>query len=396
MATSTTTLKLPFHRLNSIKAAEFERLTAINTEVANNLLEIPKKERKKLTSASFASIEIGSTWINQTIRNANAKTKAKKFKRMWLETNNQNYEISKQGKFYTVAFNLIRGRKGRVPLTVHQASHAKVLDRIIAGGAKLGSIKICKSFKGIWYALISVSMEVPDPKPVTKWIGVDRGQNNLAVAAIPDSFARFWKGGQIKALRRQYAKLRKQLQETKKLSVVKRLERRERRMMTHINHIISKELVQFAKDFGMGLRFEDLSGIRQTSKQRKKTKSDSGENRDFWAYYQLEQFTMYKAIREGVPFEKIPPAYTSKSDHRNGVIGKRSGHWFTGFDGYRCNADWNAAQNIGRWLGFACPLDLQKTLSAMGRVDSVDGVNDSPLNLERGTNCGFSPVSSNG
>jgi putative transposase len=376
MATSTTTLKLPFYRLNKVKAAEFERLTAVNTELANDLLSIPKKERKGLTTASFPSVEIASGWINQTIRNCNAKTKVKQFRRMWLETNNQNYEISKQGKFYTVAFNLFRGRKGRVPLNVHEARHADTLNQILAGEAKLGSIKICKSEKGVWYVLISVSLEVPDPKPVVGWIGVDRGQNNLAVAAIPDSFAKFWKGGPVKALRRQYAKLRKSLQEAKKLSVVKRLERRERRIMTHINHVISKQLVQLAKDFGMGLRFEDLSGIRQTSKQRKKTKSDAGQNRDTWAYYQLEQFTQYKAIRAGVPFEKIPPAYTSKSDHRNGVIGKRSGHWFTGFDGYRCNADWNAAQVIGRWLGFSCPLDLQKAVSAMGIVDSADGRHD--------------------
>jgi len=53
--------------------------------------------------------------------------------------------------------------------------------------------------------------------------------------------------------------------------------------MTHINHVISKQLVQFAKDFGMGLRFEDLSEIRETSKQRKRTKSDAGSNRDSWA-----------------------------------------------------------------------------------------------------------------
>jgi IS605 OrfB family transposase len=162
-------------------------------------------------------------------------------------------------------------------------------------------------------------------------------------------------------------------------------------MMTQINHEISKQLVQFAKDFGMGLRFEDLSGIRQNSKQQKKTKSDAGNNRDHWAYYQLEKFTMYKAIREGVPFEKISAAYTSKSDHRNGVIGNRNCHQFTGFDGYRCNADWNAAQNIGQWVGFACPLDLQKAVVAMTMADPKDGVNDSPLTREESKTVALAP-----
>ena len=186
-------------------------------------------------------------------------------------------------------------------------------------------------------------MDVPDAYEPIDWIGVDRGQNNIAVAALPHSFGKFWSGKQVKALRKHYQKIRKLLQRASKLRKIKDIERRERRIMTHINHVISKQLVRLASDYGMGLRFEDLSGIRTTSKQRKKTKSDASKNRDFWAFYQLEQFTRYKAIRAGVPVESVPAPYTSKSDHRHGVIGKRVKHTFTGYDGYRCNADWNAS-----------------------------------------------------
>jgi len=392
MAELTITLKLPFYRLNQVKALEFERLTAVNTQVANDLLNIDKKERKKLTSAAFKHIEIGSMWINQTIRNTNAKTKAKHFKRMWLEVNNQGYEVLKSGDLYTLSFSLYRGRKGRIPLEVHSASHSEALDKLIAGEAKLGTLKICKSKKGIWYALVSVSMEVPDAMPVESWIGVDRGQNNIAVAALPKGFGKFWKGGRVKGLRRQFQRTRKKLQEAKQLKEVRRLEQRERRIMTHINHVISKELVQFAKDFEMGLRFEDLSGIRQTSQQRKKTKSDAGNNRDSWAFYQLELFTRYKAIRAGVPVQSVLAPYTSKSDHRNGVLGKRNGDWFKGFDGYRCNADWNASQNIGQWLGFSCPLSLQSAVAAMAMADAEGAVNDSPLSSEASKRADLSPA----
>lgn len=378
MANLTLTLKLPFYRLNQSKAIEFERLTSINTQVANDLLRVDTKERKKLTSAAFRHIEIGSMWINQTIRNANARTKVKRFKRMWLEVNNQGFELVKSGDLYTVSFSLYRGRKGRIPLSIHQASHTKVLDKMILGEALLGSLKLCKSKQGIWYALISVSMEVPDAGEVKGWIGVDRGQNNIAVASVPKGFGKFWKGGRVKALRRQFQRTRRQLQQALQLKEVKRLEQRERRIITHINHVISKQLVQFAKDFEMGLRFEDLSGCRQTMKQKKKTKSDAASNRDTWAFYQLEQFTRYKAIREAVPVESVLAPYTSKSDHRNGSIGVRNGDWFRGYDGYRCNADWNASQNIGQWVGFSCPLDLQKAVSAMGTVDIEGRVNDSP------------------
>lgn len=382
MAELTLTLKLPFYRLNKNKALEFERLTSVNTQVANELLCLDKKERKKLTSSAFAHVEIGSAWINQTIRNTNAKTKVKHFNRMWLETNNQNFEVSKQGDLYTLAFNLLRGRKGRLPLSIHCASHSQILDKIMQGTVKLGSLKLCKSKKGIWYALISVSTEVPDAISVEHWIGVDRGQNNIAVAALPKSFGKFWKGGRVKQLRRQFQRTRRKLQQAKQLKEVKRLEQHERRIMTHINHVISKQLVQFAQDFGMGLQFEDLSGCRQTMKQKKKTKSDAANNRDAWAFYQLELFTRYKAIRYGVPVQSVPAPYTSKSDHRNGVIGKRNGDWFKGFDGYRCNADWNASQNIGQWHGFSCPLDLHKAVVAMATADAEGAVHDSPLTSE--------------
>src|SRR5919199_3865388 len=172
MANLTLTLKLPFYRLNKAKAIEFERLTAINTSVANDLLRMDKRERKKLTSADFKHVEIGSMWINQTIRNCNAKTQVKHFKTMWLEVNNQGYEVLKSGDLYTLSFSLYRGRKGRIPLHVHSASHNDVLDKLIAGEVKLGSLKIFKSKQGIWYALISASMDVPDAMNVTSWIGI--------------------------------------------------------------------------------------------------------------------------------------------------------------------------------------------------------------------------------
>jgi len=85
-------------------------------------------------------------------------------------------------------------------------------------------------------------------------------------------------------------------------------------------------------------------------------------------------------MRAGVPVQSVP--YTSKSDHRNGVIGKRHGDWFKGFDGYGCNIDWNASQTISQWLGFSCPLDLHSTVVPMAMADAKGGVHGSPLTSE--------------
>ncbi|MDJ0687895.1 MAG: hypothetical protein QNJ41_05260, partial [Xenococcaceae cyanobacterium MO_188.B32] len=47
-------------------------------------------------------------------------------------------------------------------------------------------------------------------------------------------------------------------------------------------------------------KLEDLSNLRKTSKQRKKNKSDAAQNRDFWCYFQLENFIFYKAELAGI------------------------------------------------------------------------------------------------
>lgn len=150
--------------------------------------------------------------MNQTIRNANAETHVKVFKRLPLETNNQNWTLHKVGDTYSVGFGVLRGVKKRVPLTVHAANHVAVLDAIIGGTAKQGSIKLWQSKRGIWYALIAVSMEVPETAISERWIGIDRGQRHIAVGATPTGTAQFWTERRIRHIRRHYARLRKKLQ----------------------------------------------------------------------------------------------------------------------------------------------------------------------------------------
>src|SRR5712691_11061807 len=247
MSTATKTLKLPFLRLNRAKAEEFARLQTLNTSTANALLALPKGERRTLTSKAFVHIEIGSAWINQTIRNANVRTKVKQFRCLPLETNNQNWTLHKVGGTYSVSFGLRRGIKKRVPLAVHHASHQPWLDAVLEGRAAPGSIKLWRSRKGIWYACLSVSMDVPDAEPTGRWIGSDRGQNVPLAAATPDGPVIFWKARRIRHIRRVYAARRTKLQAAGKHRAIKKLERRERRIVTHINHCLSKEVVALAQ-----------------------------------------------------------------------------------------------------------------------------------------------------
>jgi IS605 OrfB family transposase len=359
MATLTKTLKLPFLRLNQTKAEEFERLEKLNTDVVNQILAMPNEDRRTLTSKSFADVEIGSAWINQTIRNANARTKVRKFRRLPLETNNQNWTLHQVGDTFSVSFGLLRGIKKRIPIEVHVASHRDLLEAVRKGSAKAGSIKLSLSSRGIWYALLSVSTEVPDAQSQGRWIGVDRGQNVPMVAATSDGPVVFWKAKQIRHVRRVFAKRRQKLQAHGKHRAVKKLENRERRIVTHINHVMSKELVEMAQRTHSGLRFEDLSGIRKSAKQRKDTKSDAGQNRDYWPFHQMETFVRYKAMAAGVAVDAVRTHYTSQTCHRCGAINKRHKHAYVcARCGHKAHADANAAMNIRDWHGLCCPMVL--------------------------------------
>lgn len=128
MAAQTLSLKLPFLRLNAAKAAEFARLQDLNTATANGILAVPKEERGALTTVHFVHVEVGSAWMNQTIRNARAKTGVNRFKVLPLETNNQNWTLHKVGETYSLGFGLQRGVKKRIPLEVYGAHAPHALD----------------------------------------------------------------------------------------------------------------------------------------------------------------------------------------------------------------------------------------------------------------------------
>lgn len=357
--TRTLTLKLPFLDLNKVKAEEWSRLEKVNTDLANRILRIPKAERRKLTTASFSGVELGSAWINRTIRTVSKTKKVKSFKRLPLEVNNQNWTLHKVGNTYSVAFGLLRGGKKRVPMAIHQANHEKVLDGILAGTHKKGTLKLVQNKRGVWYACISVSWEVPKPTETNRFIGVDRGQNHLAVAVTPEGRSLFLSFGWVKHIRNHYAAKRRRLQRAGKHKALKRLEQKESRTVRYVNHVVSKKLVAFAKEHGCGIRMEDLSGIRR-SKQRKSTKSKADLNRDFWPYYDLESKTAYKALGAGVAFEKVPAAYTSKTCCKCGAIGVRNRHSFRcNRCGYQGHSDHNAGVNLAKWLGMSCPVVLK-------------------------------------
>ena len=178
----TTTLKLKFHRLNAVKSAMFAETTEACTELGNELLKLPIKERKALTTAKVVT-HLKSALANQVIRHCKGKAgkKTKRFKLLPPEVNCQNWRLFKVGDVYSVSFPTLYGIK-RVPININCQHWQAVLDRLLASDETLtkGTLKLCQ-YRGKWYALISVTEEVPEVIGNNR-VGIDRGQNQIAVA----------------------------------------------------------------------------------------------------------------------------------------------------------------------------------------------------------------------
>ena len=389
MNTLTKTLKIPFLNLNNVKGQEFSVLTAENTRLANEILTLGLKDRRKLTSKFFPTVHLNSSFVNQTIRNVLARRTARHFKRMPLETNNQNWDLVHTGTTWSLVLRPGKGSGKRVPVDVHPGPHESWLLDVLSGQAKKGSLKIVQSRRGIWYACLSVSREVPCPKDTQRWVGVDRGQNVPAVAATPEGPVVFFKAGQIQHLRRKFSRERKSLQKAGKHKTLSRRENKESRRITHVNHCLSKAIVATAVSCQAGIRLEDLSGIRE-ARQRRTTKADAGLNRDYWPFYQLETFIRYKALAAGVLVQSVPAPYTSKTCTNPACrrLGTRRGKAFSCTTcGYKAHADAVGGMNIRDWEGATAPLLAPGVRACCPEIleASPGGLDEPALNQVHGT-----------
>ncbi|HEY9873917.1 MAG TPA: transposase [Candidatus Obscuribacterales bacterium] len=379
MAKVTRTIKLKFHHLNKVKQRLFAEMTAENTRLANELLAIPYIERREITTAKISS-SLKSALANQTIRHTVSATgrKVKHYRCLPPEINKQNWKLEKRGDTYSLSFPTIAGEK-RVPIVVASPHWESILNQVLAGDVEKGSIKLIYHRKR-WYAYMSVTVDVPEQQ-TQKRVGVDRGQNNIAVVAPAKGFGKFHSGSYVMHRRRYFQKRRSYLQEAKKFRALQRWNKKERRWMEAVNHTISRRLVRFAQFHEADVALEDLKGCRETMKQSQKNRSDAGQSRHSWAFYSLEQKLDYKLALVGLKIVKIPAPYTSKSCSTCGTIGHRHKHDFNCPNGHYYNADLNASHNIAQWEGFSCSLELKKDVVVMAPSATENGLLGTALNL---------------
>jgi putative transposase len=199
--------------------------------------------------------------------------------------------------------------------------------------------------KGEWY--IHQTCDLPEPKGFDpdEWLGIDSGIVNIAT----DSAGNVYSGQVVTAMRHRRRRQRRRLQakQTKSAKrVLRNLSKKEQRFATSVNHKISKEIVKHAERTGRGIVLEDLKGIRERVRLRKRQRDDLHS----WAFFQLHSFIEYKGQLAGVPVKKVDPRNTSRKCSHCGYIDKANRTSQDKFSCQQCsyslNADLNAAINL--------------------------------------------------
>lgn len=190
----------------------------------------------------------------------------------------------------------------------------------------------------------TTSYKVKTPKinyiPETK-IGIDLGLNNLAVMVIlgVDNIvlkAKFWGGNEVRHIRGMFHNYRREVQKIGRLDCNKKSKGYESNWMKNINHNISREIVDIAKQYPKPIIImEDLHRFKRGKIQ--------------WNFYQIREMVRYKCELEGIKFKLINPNGTSQMCNKCGHVAKenRNGVLFKCQKcGYEVHADFNAGVNI--------------------------------------------------
>ncbi len=280
--------------------------------------------------------------IRRVIGNAKAVKQVHKFRPTSLSLDIRTFQYIED--LQTVGITLMCGRK-KFKLSIGN------YQRALLKGQSPTAATLNKTKHGDYY--INISVDIPtDPTGKTpKVIGVDLGRRDIATTSTGKS----WSGAKIQATRDRYSKVRANIQSKRTRSsrrLMRRLSGREQRFQKWLNHNISSQLVRDAAYSNAALAFEDLTNIRQSLNQKRRSKTERRRTNN-WAFYQLRLFVDYKARIAGIPVVFVPPAYTSQTcshcHHVHPVKGKsyRNGKKYKcGNCGFEHDADVNAALNI--------------------------------------------------
>jgi putative transposase len=281
------------------------------------------KNRMKLSTANVSDIGLPSAISNQILRKYGKNKKCKRI--------NPN-KIKLVAPAQSIKVERSKIRVVPLKLTLNNESKYQII--------KVKQIELDAT-----YAYIAFEQQDQPMQQLEKFIGVDLNATSHCAAASAPNGKVIKLGKQAPHIHKKYKALRSGLQRKKLFKKLKQTKGKETRKVKYINHKISKQIVQFAKDNNCGIKLEQLTGIRNSKKNSKSFRYILNS----WSYYQLGAMIAYKALLAGIPVLHIRPAYTSQNCSRCGELGKRNGKRFSCCHcKHSDHADVNAAFNIAK------------------------------------------------
>ncbi len=362
---------------------EIDRTLQGFADACNQIYEVAKRENcwnttklhHKVYKPVKASTSLKANHVCQAIRrvigNAASVKQLHKFRPTSINLDVRTFQYIEDSQ--TVGITLMCGRvKFKLSIGNYQVALLK--------GKSPTAATLNKTKQGDYYINICIDLPTNPTGKTPKVIGVDLGRRDIATTSTGKS----WSGEQIQQVRDRYSKVRSNVQSKRTRNsrrLLRRLSGREQRFQKWLNHNISQQIVQEAKQSDAALAFEDLTNIRESLNQKPRSKTERRRTNN-WAFYQLRLFTQYKANIAGVQIVFVPPAYTSQTcsrcHHVHPVKGKsyRNGKVFNcGHCGFEHDVDMNAANVIAALgasfvsspesPGMSCQLEGQLSLFPM-------------------------------
>lgn len=189
-----------------------------------------------------------------------------------------------------------------------------------------------------------VPFAVPKEKP-TGTVGVDRNSVGAVATLADPQTGKVLHLGFNPAYTKQVWRGRKaNLQSLGKKRLLHKIRNKQSRRTKYENHVVSKQIVDYAALHRRCIIVEDLGSVRKKgSKIRRYTEKSQ------WSFYQLLQFILYKAALRGVMVIEVNPAYTSQECSRCHKLTKPNGKSFRcAHCGHNDHRDANAAFNVSQ------------------------------------------------
>lgn len=322
--------------------------------------------------------------VNPKARRYKGLDQAPKFVSRTLSYQYQRDYSFKKGQ--QVSISTLQGR-----LVLPYEGYAKHLE-YIAQGAEIGAGKLWyDKRKKQYFLLVPLSIELPDPDPMThkQVVGVDVGMRYFATASNTSGKALFKSGKATLRKAERYAKARKSLQQKGTRSATRRLvalSGRERRFIADTNASLASEILSRFPHAFIGV--EELTGVRDRTERRSRKGSSektrkANRRRARWSYAELLGFLAYKAPLVGSMVVKVDAHYTSQTCPKCGHCSRdnrpQKGLMFVCEScGYQLHADLVGSRNVGLRA-----LLVRQDWASTGRLSCAPDVSDAETKAAR-------------